>query len=140
MGKLWKDWLLVWAIGVTLFGLVLAGGAYAATDMPTRTLFQFFGSPLPLVMDEYHRFAIGLMGAVTMGWGLTYVAAFKALFTLEPAKAAPIWRMLVLGSLVWFVVDSTISVVTGIWMNAVSNTILLILLLIPVTKSGVLNS
>ena len=89
MGKLWKDWLMAWAIGVTLFGMVLAGGAFAATDMLTRTLFQLFGSPLPLLMDEHHRFAIGLMGAVTMGWGLTYIAAFKALFALEPAKAAP---------------------------------------------------
>lgn len=140
MGKLWKDWLMVWAIGVTLFGLVLAGGAFAATDMLTRTLFQLFGSPLPLLMDEHHRFAIGLMGAVTMGWGLTYIAAFKALFALEPAKAAPIWRMMLLGSLIWFVIDSTISVATGIWMNAVSNTILLVLLLIPVIKSGILKS
>lgn len=140
MGKLWKDWLLVWAIGVTLFGLVLAGGAFAATDMLTRSLFRLFGSPLPLLMDEHHRFSIGLMGAVTMGWGLTYIVAFKALFTLDPANAAPIWRMLLLGSLIWFAIDSTISVATGIWLNAVSNTILLILLLIPVIKNGVLKS
>jgi hypothetical protein len=136
MSKFWQNWFLAWAVFVTLFGLVLAGGAFPATDGLTQTLFGLFGNPLPTDMDSHHRFAIGLMGAVTMGWGLTYFGAFKALFLLEPAKAAPIWRWLLLASLIWYVVDSAISIATGIWMNAVSNTIVIITLLIPLIKSG----
>jgi hypothetical protein len=135
----WQKWLLCWAGFVTVFGLVLAGGAFAATDGLTQMLFSLFGNPLPADMDHHHRFAIGLMGAVTMGWGLTYWGAFKALFALEPATAAPIWRWMLVASLIWYVVDSTISIATGIWMNAVSNTIVIMLLMIPLVKSGALS-
>jgi hypothetical protein len=136
MSKFWQNWFSAWAFGVTIFGLVLTGGAFSATDGITTTLFTLFGNPLPPDMDSHHRFAIGLMGAVTMGWGLTFHGAFKALYQLEPAKAAPIWRYLLLATLIWYVVDSTISIATGIWMNAVSNTVLTVLFLIPLLKSG----
>lgn len=140
MSKYWQNWLTLWAGLVTVFGLVLAGGAFTATDGMTQTLFALFGNPLPADIDHHHRFAIGLMGAVTMGWGLTYFATFKALFALETTKAVPIWRLVLLGSLVWYVIDSTISVATGIWMNAVSNTLVVVLLLIPLARSGALRA
>ena len=140
MNVFWQKWLNAWALLVTIFGLVLAGGAFAATDGLTAALFTVLGNPLPVDIDAHHRFAIGLMGAVTMGWGLTYWTAFKALFALEPATAAPIWRSLFGVSLVWYVVDSAISVATGFWMNAVSNTIVMVLFLIPLVKSGALRS
>jgi hypothetical protein len=136
MSKYWQNWFSVWALGVTIFGLVLAGGAFAATDGITAALFALFGNPLPADIDAHHRFAIGLMGAVTMGWGLTLFGAFKALFQLEPAKAAATWRYLLLVTLTWYVVDSTISIATGFWMNAVSNTIVMVLFLVPLFKSG----
>jgi hypothetical protein len=140
MNRFWQNWLLVWALGVSLFGLVLAAGAFASTDMLTRALFQLFGAPLPTAMDMHHRFAIGLMGAVSMGWGLTFLIAFKALFALEPAKAAPLWRLTLFAVIIWYLIDSAISLATGIGMNAVSNTVLLILLLIPIIKGGALKN
>lgn len=139
MNVFWQKWLNAWALLVTVFGLVLAGGAFATTDGLTAALFALFGNPLPVDIDAHHRFAIGLMGAVTMGWGLTYWTAFKALFALEPATAAPIWRSLLFAGMVWFVIDSTISIATGFWMNAVSNTFLIIMLMIPLFKSSVLH-
>jgi hypothetical protein len=138
MHKHWQNCFSAWAIFVALFGLILAGGAFAATDGLTAALFALFGNPLPAAIDAHHRFAIGLMGAVTLGWGLTFYGAFKALFALEPATAAPIWRYLLSISLIWYVVDSGISIATGFWMNAVSNTIVIILFLVPLIKSGVL--
>ncbi len=76
------------------------------------------------------------MGAVTIGWGLTFRVAFKALNLPDPAQAAPLWRKLTLFALIWYVVDSYISIATGFWLNAVSNTILMALYLIPLFKSG----
>ena len=136
MRKVWQNWFSAWAVFVTLFGVVLAGGAFAATGGLTATLFNLFGNPLPISIDAHHRFAIGLMGAVTMGWGLTYFGAFKALYALDKATAAPIWRYLLGISLVWYGVDSGISIATGFWMNAVSNTIVMVLFLVPLVKSG----
>ena len=138
MSKDWQNWLSAWAILVTVFGLVLAGGAFAETDGLTTMLFTLFGNPLPSDIDAHHRFAIGLMGAVTMGWGLTYYGAFRALHALDPATAAPIWRYLLLTGSVWFVIDSAISIATGFWMNAVSNTVFIVLFMIPLFKTGAL--
>ena len=136
MSIFWQKWLGAWAVLVTVFGLVLAGGAFAATDGLTAALFALFGNPLPADIDAHHRFAIGLMGAATMGWGLTFWAAFKALFALDALTAAPIWRFVLFASLVWYVIDSAISVATGFWMNAVSNTLFIVMLMIPLFKSG----
>jgi hypothetical protein len=136
MSKDSQNWFSAWALFVALFGLILAGGAFPVTDGLTAALFNLFGNPLPADIDSHHRFAIGLMGAVTLGWGLTFYGAFKALFALDPATAAPIWRYMLGVSLVWYVVDSGISIATGFWMNAVSNTIVMVLFLIPLFKSG----
>jgi hypothetical protein len=138
MNKAMQGWMSAWAIFVALFGLVLAAGAFAATDGLARALFTLFGNPMPAEPDDLHRFAIGLMGAVTMGWGLTYFAAFKALHGLDKASAAPLWRFLTFASVVWYVVDSSISCATGYTMNAVSNTLVMAGYLIPVVKSGVM--
>lgn len=139
MGKFWQNWFSAWAVFVIVFGVVLAGGAFAATDALTQIFFAVLGNPLPADIDQHHRVTIGLIGAVTMGWGLTYFATFKALFALEPVKAAPMWRLVMVGSLLWYVVDSTISCATGFWLNAVSNTLVIGLLLILIIRSRALS-
>jgi hypothetical protein len=138
MAKIWQNWLSVWAVGVFIFGLVLAGGGFEATDGLTEALFALFGNPIPGDAGAHFRFSVGLMGAVTMGWGLTFWVAFKALNLLDPAQAAPLWRKLTLFALIWYLVDSYISITTGFWMNAVSNTIFMALYLVPLLKSGAL--
>jgi hypothetical protein len=136
--KFWQNWLTIWAVGVAIFGLVLAGGAFAATDGLTRFLFLLFQNPLPAGPDQHHRFAIGLMGAVTLGWGLTYLVSFKALHALDHGVAAPLWRGMTLASLAWYVIDSSISIATGFWLNAVSNTLVIALYLVAVIGNGAL--
>jgi hypothetical protein len=140
MSGFWRNWMSIWAIFVALFGLVLAAGAFETTDGPARMLFTLFGSSMPEAPDDLHRFAIGLMGAVTMGWGLTYFVAFKALHGLDAQTAAPLWRFMLFASLVWYLVDSAISCATGYTMNAVSNTLVMTGFMIPILKSGVMRS
>jgi hypothetical protein len=138
MNKFWQNWMSAWAVFVMLFGVILAAGAIPATDGATRLFFAILGKPLPEVPDELFRFTIGLIGAITIGWGLTFYAAFKALHSLDGAVAAPIWRFLNIGIFAWYIIDSAISIATGFWTNAVSNTLLMILYYIPVLKSGVM--
>ena len=138
MSAFYQNWLKVWAWGVIAFGAILAMFAFGPLESPTRLLFEIFGNPIPEAADQHHRFSIGLMGAVTLGWGLTFLAAFKAAFQLEGQAANQVWRALTMGAIVWYVIDNSISIHTGIWMNAVSNTVLMILFIIPIWKSGVL--
>ena len=131
-----KKWLNIWSLAVTLFGAILALAAFAPTDGLARMVFGLLQNPLPDNMDLLHRFSIGLMGAVTMGWGMTLYVAFQAAHLLERADAARIWRSITVVALIWYAVDSYISVATGYWMNAVSNTLIIILYFIPVLRSG----
>lgn len=132
-----RSWLALWSWGVVLFGAVLAAFAFAATDGPTRALFTLFGQPVIDPVTPHLRFAVGLMGCVTAGWGLTFNVLFKAAHQLTGNAARGVWRGATAAALIWYIVDSIISIATGFWMNAVSNTIVLTLYLIPVMRSGV---
>ncbi len=138
MNAFWKNWLNLWSMAVTLFGVILALAAFAPTDGMARLVFALFQTPLPAEMEKLHRFSIGLMGAVTIGWGMTLYVAFQAAHLLGPAHAPRIWRNITVVALIWYVVDSCISVATGYWLNAVSNTLFLALYLIAAVKSGAL--
>lgn len=133
-----QKWLTLWACGVALFGLGLAGMGFAATDGFARFFFDLVGSPVTADPGAQFRFAVGLMGCVSMGWGLTFAAAFRAAFATPDVQAATVWRMLLMAALAWYLLDSLISIATGFPLNAVSNTVLLALFLIPVIRSGVL--
>jgi hypothetical protein len=136
MSAFWRGWLNVWAWVVIVFGLVLAGGGLDATDGVVETLLVVMGGG-GFEWTQHLRFSLALMGAVTMGWGVTYLALFSAAHRLG-GDAAPVWRLATFGMLVWFVIDSSLSVATGFWLNAVSNTGLAIGYLVPVLASGVM--
>jgi hypothetical protein len=133
----WQKFLSVWAGLVTVFGLVLAGAAFEVTDGIARALFALLNGPGEPSFDGHLRFSVGLMGAVTMGWGLTFYPAFKAIIALGDA-GRPYWRMIAGAALAWYVIDSAISIATGFGLNAVSNTILIAALLMALVKSGAL--
>ena len=138
MTSFWQNWLKLWAWGVIIFGVVLASGAFAATEGLVRPVFDMLGNPFPAAPDAHHRFSIGLMGAVSIGWGLTLLGVFKAIFGLTRDSAAPFWRTVLVATVGWYVIDGYISYATGFALNIVSNTLLVTLLLIPLIKSGAL--
>ena len=138
MSAFWRTWLNAWAWVVIVFGLVLAGGGLDATDTAAEAAFAIVGGGAPLEWTPHLRFSVALMGAVTMGWGVRYLALFMAAHRLG-VDAAPVWRLATIGMVAWFVIDSALSVATGFWMNAVSNTGLAIGYLVPVLASGAMN-
>ena len=139
MPKIWKSWLNVWVAGVVIFGLVLAGGGLDATDQPVEFLLTLLGGGAPLAWTDHLRFSVALMGAVTIGWGVTFAAAFDAAHRLGDA-AAPVWRMITVAVAVWFVIDGALSIATGFALNVAPNTVLLIGYLLPVLATGVLRN
>lgn len=133
MHGIWADWMKVWCWGVFVFGVVLATAAVPPADGLVRTLYTFFsggGENAAAFDTNAMRFGLGLQGALTMGWALTMRAAIRT--------GAPIWRELTAAVLIWYMIDSAISVAMGFALNAVSNTVLTIAFLIPVMASGAL--
>ncbi|WP_340646418.1 hypothetical protein [Phenylobacterium sp.] len=137
MSAFWRNWLTVWGWAVALFGLVLAGAGLEATDGPTRLLFGLLKGPEDLVLDPPMRFAIALMGAVTLGWAITLLVTFDAAHKLG-AQGGATWRGVMISAAAWYVIDSGLSIATGFGLNAVPNTLLLAGLLLPLLASGVL--
>ena len=136
MARPWSVWIVVWCWGVIAFGAFLVTGAIPGMDGAARAVFVLFSGD-PATADVFDhpavRFGIGLQGALTIGWGLTMLTLVQT-----PSIGAAQWRGFTLAMLAWYVIDSAISIGTGFWLNAVSNTALMVAFLIPVLASGVL--
>lgn len=141
---LWDRWLAV-AIGlVGLLGVVLAVAAQPAVEVFDRV---FFGGPGPVsggLGVEYLAFVYRVLGAVLIGWTVTLAAAWRALRSAGAAgpvgPAGPDARggrdrrawWTVAGSVgVWFLVDTTSSLVSGFPENALLNLALATLVGVP---------
>lgn len=137
MSAFWSNWLKVWCFGVLAFGGFLALAAVPALDGGVRLVLTLFsgGDVAPDALDQpIVRFGIGLQGALTLGWGLTMLIVLDAAATL----GASVWRRLIVAVAVWFVIDSAISLATGVTLNAASNMVLFAAFLVPILASGVL--
>lgn len=139
MSGFWRNWLTVWCWAVGVFGAVLVGGGLEATSGPARLIFGILDGPEPLDLNAQMRFSLAVMGAVTIGWAVTAAATIQAAILLGE-RATPVWRGLVAGVLVWFVIDTPMSIATGYGMNAIPNLILLATFLLPIIRSGVLRA
>ena len=135
MQGIWKVWMYVWCGIAVLLGLELVGAALPATDIGARAYFAIVGGftwEAALFDAPGMRFAVAVLGAILMVWGLTVLAMVRT-----PGVPGALWRGLTLALSVWFVVDSLVSILTGYPLNAVLNAVFLATYLIPVRASGV---
>ena len=139
MSHFWRTWMTggCWAVG--LFGVILAASAFEATAGPTRLLFGLLNDRVPLDPDAHLRFSLAVLGAVSVGWSMTLAAAIKAAHLLGD-QARPVWVLVTLSLAAWYVIDTALSVATGFGLNAIPNTIFLVVFLLPIIRSGVLKT
>jgi hypothetical protein len=125
MNGKWQAQMQLWCGAVMVFGLVLMSGAFEATGQAANILFDILDGPGPVTWDPALRFSLALMGAVTLGWGATVLAVVRGTGDMPAAQALALWRGITAALLLWYVVDSALSVATGFWRNALSNTVLI---------------
>lgn len=135
MSGFWRVWLIVWSLGIFLFGVVLAGGAFEATSGPVRWLLETLHGPGDVVFDPTLRFSLAVMGCVSLGWAAMTLAVMLVAFRMGD-RAGPLWSAITVGIVVWFVTDSTLSAATGFALNIVPNVALLATYLIGVVGGG----
>jgi hypothetical protein len=133
-------WMTAWCAAVGLFGIILVGGGFEATSTPTRFVYDLLGGTGQLDLNPPMRFTVAILGAVTLGWSLMLMAVIQAANQLEKHESRRIWIGITASFVAWYVIDSILSIATGFWLNAVSNTIFGATFLIPVIRSGVLRS
>ena len=138
MARIWQNWLMVWCGAVGLFGLVLVGSGWPTASGPVTAVLEVMNGPQTLQFEPHLRFSLGLLGAVTLGWSLTLAVAFRLVPLLDPDHRPRAWQGITAAIVAWYIVDSTLSVATGFWPNAASNTVFVLGFLVPVVLSGVL--
>ncbi len=134
MPKFWKQWLTIWCWIIIAFGIILTGAAFQITSAPTRFFYDLLDGPGQLRLYPHTRFSIALMGAITIGWGLTLLAIVQAASQL----GKKIWIPTTIAISAWYVIDGILSIATGFGLNVIPNTILFAGFLIPVIQSGAL--
>ena len=139
MAGFWRTWMTAWCWAVAAFGLVLTGAAFEATSGPTRLLFAVLNGSEPLHLNAQMRFSEAVLGAVTLGWSVTLMAAIQAANLLGD-RGRPVWRLVTASMVGWWVIDSVLSIATGYGLNAIPNTVFLAAFLLPILRSGVLGS
>ena len=137
MARLWRRWVISWCYLVLALGLVFAGSAWPQTDAAVRLFYDVIYWPLDgqSGWHESLRLTAAILGAVMMGWALTLLTLVQ---TALKQPQLSLWRPMTGSILVWWVIDSSISVALNTPGNALSNTGCLLLYLIPVLASGVL--
>lgn len=135
--RLWTNWLLAAGAGVIVFGLVLVlmpvlamqGFSLLVYADPGR-IASFGGEAA-----RYAALAHAVLGSVMVGWGAALVVVTRALF----ARGEPIgWNIIAVSVGAWVVPDTSYSLLSGFWQNALLNGIFLILFAIPLiaTRKG----
>lgn len=137
MSAIWRHWLISWCYLVLGLGIVFAGSAWPHTDLPVRLFYDVIYWPIDgrSGWHESLRLTAAILGAVLIGWSLTLLTLVRTAMK-QPHLA--LWRPITGAILVWWFVDSSISLALHTPGNAMSNTGFLLLYLIPVLGGGVL--
>src|SRR5574341_1004419 len=128
----WQRWLFVVGIVIAVFGIAMA--LFSGT--PLFDLFNrqidpgFWGmNAVSDVAKQFQQWIYGVWGATIAGWGIfvVYIARY-------PFKSKERWssNCLVFGVLIWFVLDTSLSVIYKVYFNVAFNTVLLILAMLPI--------
>lgn len=126
---------------VILFGAVLCLAGFTLTLAPVDMLYKIFHpGEGDAVWSDHLRFSTGVMGAVSLGWGLTLLTLAKQTPSMDRALAKALWNSISTGLMVWFVIDGVISLANGFWVNAISNVVIAVVYTAALRKSGVLKA
>ncbi len=137
MSGFWKTWLDVWCWMILGVGVMFALNAFPTTQSASVLFYDAVSWPIDgnSAWNDTGRFSTALIGAITIGWALTIMPLVKC---AHQSSGPQVWRSLTFAMLAWFVIDSFVSVVTGVPGNAVSNAGFVGLFLVPILWTGVL--
>ena len=137
MSNFWKIWLDIWCLATIIFGGVLVGASIPGFESGTKTLITLLNPVNVPVFNETERFAFGLIGAITMGWGVTFFYFFRAAHASNIGNK--MYRQSFVVIIIWNLIDGYISYRTGFTHNIVANLLLSLGVTIPLYMSGKLS-
>ncbi len=128
----WQRWLFIVSIAISVFGVIMAFlSGTSLFDLFNRQIDPAFWGTNPVddAARQFQHWIYGVWGATIAGWGI--VMAYVAHHPFKK-KERWSWNSLVIGLLIWFVLDTSLSVFYKVYFNAAFNTTLLALVGLPV--------
>jgi hypothetical protein len=127
----WQKMLLGLSLVIVLFGMFI--GLLNGTS-----LFKPFGDqfdqafwPSGGISDQVRQFqqwVYGVLGATMVGWGIFMFFIVKNAF---PKREKWAWNCVMIGVLIWYLIDTGLSGYHGVGANMLLNTVILILIMVP---------
>ena len=124
-------YLKITAIVVGSFGPVFFLGTMLATSEPARWTLDFLAWPLDGMQDysaPTTRFLSALTGGFLLGWGVMIWCLSSWVYQHAPEAVR---KSVLVGTLAWFLLDSSGSIASGNASNAVFNVAVLLLAVGP---------
>jgi hypothetical protein len=133
----WTNWLLAVSAGVIVFGLVLVLAPLLSMQGFSLLVYADHGR-IAAFGEEPARYAAlshAVLGSVMVGWGTALLVVTRALFARGERVG---WNLIALSVGAWVVPDTSYSLLSGYWQNAVLNLVFLILFALPLlaTRKG----
>ena len=128
----WLTWLAAVTVGVIAFGLLLvvAPGVgrqgFSLLVFSSADRISEFGSEAA----SYIELAHAVMGSVMIGWGMALLLVLRGPMRRDLLEGVKIFAV---SLLVWFIPDTTFSIASGFWQNAILNVVFAVLFAIPIT-------
>jgi hypothetical protein len=127
----WQRWLFVVSFIIAVFGIAMALlNGTVVFDLFNNQIDPVFwdAGGIPDAAMQFQQWIYGVLGATVAGWGvfLTFIAYYPF-----RARERWAWNCMVAGLLLWYLIDTPISLYFGVVFNAVFNTILLALMVPP---------
>lgn len=123
----WRLWLIGASALVIVAGLGLALLALFGSMTWLMEVLYLPGEP-DVADARTLSFAIGVSGAVMVGWGVSMLLVYLDALAVEQPRLA---RAFLVGVVAWFVLDCTVSLALGAVLNAAANVVFLAALLPP---------
>lgn len=130
----WVRWLVVVTLGVMVFGILLVVAPGLAREGFSLLVYgdgqqiATFGS----MAAQYIGLVHAVLGAVMFGWGLALLLVVRGLFARGAREG---WQIVTVSVAAWFVPDTTFSLWSGFWQNAVLNLVFIVLFAIPLAAT-----
>jgi len=127
----WRIWLFIVAVVITVFGVLMAflnqTAVFAIFNREINVVFWPNGE-VGRELPQFQSWVYGVWGATVAGMGI-----FAAYVAHYPFARREKWarQCLAAGTVVWYVLDTYISLASGVVFNALFNTLVFLLIVAP---------
>jgi hypothetical protein len=123
----WYKWVLVSGYVIVAMALMVDAIAFFKIEMPYINSV-FWDNGIPEDTQGFYTFILGLYCSVLLVFGLFVIFIARNAFAEKKTWA---WNALATCYIAWYIADTFYSLYSGVYSNAVSNTVLFILIMLP---------